>query len=50
MQAEESVRMLCDLIRDRCNYKDWFECYAGSVIMRLSYGKSINSRGDPYLR
>lgn len=42
--------MLYDFIRDPTCYENWFERYAGSVIMRLAYGKSIKSKDDPRLR
>lgn len=41
--------MLYDLIQEPKYYEDWFERYAGSLIMRLAYGKSIKSKDDPIL-
>jgi hypothetical protein len=50
LQVYESERLLYDLIRDPSKYETWFERYAGAVIMRLAYGKSIETGDEPFVR
>lgn len=50
VQIYESERLLYDLIKTPGNYEDLFERYAGAVIMRLAYGKTIKTGDEPYVR
>lgn len=49
VQTEESTRMLHDLIREPECYEEWFERYAGSVIMRLAYGRAVITKNNAQL-
>nr|OQO28664.1 hypothetical protein B0A51_04775 [Rachicladosporium sp. CCFEE 5018] len=42
LQSFESLRLLDGMIRDPSKYESHFETYAGAVIMRLAFGKSID--------
>ncbi|GIJ81524.1 hypothetical protein Asppvi_000023 [Aspergillus pseudoviridinutans] len=50
IQSLESKRMLYDLLRDPSRYGLWFERYAGGVIFRLGYGKTINTGEEEHVR
>ncbi|KIX03989.1 uncharacterized protein Z518_07542 [Rhinocladiella mackenziei CBS 650.93] len=50
VQIYESERMLFDLIKTPERYDHLFERYAGAVIMRLGYGKTIETGDEPYVR
>lgn len=50
VQVYESERMLYDLLKEPENYEDLFERYAGAVVMRLGYGKTIETGDEPYAR
>ena len=50
VQIYESERLLYDLIKAPSKYEDIFERYAGAVIMRLAYDKTIESRDEPYVK
>ena len=50
IQVHESERLLYDLIRAPSRYEDLFERYAGAVIMRLGYGKTIETGDEPYVK
>ncbi|KAJ9609684.1 hypothetical protein H2200_006012 [Cladophialophora chaetospira] len=50
LQIYESERLLFDLLRTPDKYEDLFERYAGGVIMRLAYGKTIETGDEPYIR
>ncbi|EXJ66441.1 uncharacterized protein A1O5_10593 [Cladophialophora psammophila CBS 110553] len=49
-QVWESERMLYDLLRAPEKYELFFERYASALIMRLGYGKEIESGEEPYAR
>lgn len=42
--------MLYDLLRTPEKYELLFERYAGALVMRLAYGKTINTGQEPYAR
>ena len=50
VQIYESERLLYDLIKAPSKYEDIFERYAGAVIMRLAYDKTIETRDEPYVK
>lgn len=50
LQIYESERLLFDLTRWPEKYEELFERYAGGVIMRLAYGKTIETGDEPYIR
>lgn len=50
VQIYESERLLYDLIQTPENYELIFERYAGAVVMRLGYGKVIQTGDEPYMR
>jgi cytochrome P450 len=50
VQIYESERLLYDLLREPARYEELFERYAGAVIMRLAYAKTIESDNDPHIR
>lgn len=47
VQIYESERLLYDLIKAPSRYEGLFERYAGAVIMRLAYGKTIETDHEP---
>ncbi|KAJ3461119.1 hypothetical protein MRS44_011986 [Fusarium solani] len=49
-QSLESKRMLYDLIRDPSRYELWFERYAGGLIFRIGYGKTIVTGEEAHVR
>lgn len=49
-QSIESKRMLYDLIRDPSKYELWFERYAGGLIFRIGYGKTIVTGEEAHVR
>lgn len=49
-QNIESKRMLYDLIRDPSRYELWFERYAGGLIFRIGYGKTIVTGEEAHVR
>lgn len=50
VQIYESERLLYDLLKTPEKYESLFERYAGAVIMRLAYGKTIETGDEPYVR
>ena len=50
LQIYESERLLYDLLRTPDQYEELFERYAGGVIMRLAYGKTIETGDEPHIR
>ena len=50
LQVFESERLLFDLLRSPDEYEKFFEQYAGAVIIRLAYAKTIETGDEPYLR
>ena len=50
VQIYESERLLYDLTRTPSKYEDLFERYAGAVIMRLAYDKTIETGDEPYVK
>ncbi|KAK5445352.1 hypothetical protein LTS15_010133 [Exophiala xenobiotica] len=49
-QLWESERLLHDLLRMPENYELLFERYAGALVMRLGYGKKMETGEEPYAR
>lgn len=49
-QIWESDRLLYDLLRTPEKYEDLFERYAGALILRLGYGKNVDSGNESYAR
>lgn len=49
-QSIESKRLLYDLIRDPTKYELWFERYAGGLIFRLGYGKTVVTGEEAHVR
>lgn len=49
-QSIESKRMLYDLIRDPSRYELWFERYAGGLIFRIGYGKTVLTGEEAHVR
>lgn len=49
-QSIESKRMLYDLIRDPSKYELWFERYAGGLIFRIGYGKTVVTGEEAHIR
>lgn len=49
-QNIESKRMLYDLIRDPSKYELWFERYAGGLVFRLGYGKTVVTGEEAHVR
>ncbi|KEF51210.1 uncharacterized protein A1O9_12713 [Exophiala aquamarina CBS 119918] len=50
LQVFESERLIFDLLRDPSRYEELFERYAGAVIMRLGYAKTVESNDEPLVR
>ena len=50
VQIYESERLLHDLIQHPSQYEQLFERYAGAVVMRLGYGKGIDTGDEPDIR
>ncbi|EXJ92987.1 hypothetical protein A1O3_01543 [Capronia epimyces CBS 606.96] len=50
VQVHESERLLYDLLKAPDKYESAFERYAGAVVMRLGYGKTIETGDEPYVR
>jgi cytochrome P450 len=50
IQIYESERLLNDLIRTPSKYEDLFERYAGAVILRLAYDKTIELGDEPFVK
>ena len=50
VQIYESERLLRDLIKTPERYEELFERYAGAVIMRLAYGKGIETADEPDIK
>ena len=49
-QLLESTRLLHDLILDPPNYERWFERYSSGTILRLGYGKKVETGEEDYVR
>jgi hypothetical protein len=49
-QSIELKRLLYDLIRDPPRYELWFERYAGGLIFRIGYGKTIMTGEEAHAR
>jgi cytochrome P450 len=49
-QSLESKRMLYDLLADPSKYELWFERYAGGLIFRVGYGKTIVTGEEEHVR
>lgn len=49
-QIWESERMLHDLLRAPDKYELYFERYAGALVIRLGYGKRMETGEEPYAR
>lgn len=50
VQIYESERLLYDLVKTPTKYESAFERYAGAVVMRVGYGKTIETSDDPDVR
>src|ERR1700742_3040253 len=50
VQIYESERMLYDILRTPEKYESLFERYAGAVVLRLGYGKTIETGDEQYAR
>jgi cytochrome P450 len=50
IQLLESSRLLKDLLADPNNYEKWFERYSAGVILRLAYGKTIETGDEKNVR
>lgn len=50
VQIYESERLIDALIKNPDNYEQLFERYAGAVIMRLAFGRTIDGEDDPYIQ
>ncbi|OAL29828.1 hypothetical protein AYO20_09021 [Fonsecaea nubica] len=50
VQIYESERLLCDLLRTPEKYEQLFERYAAAVVMRLCYGKTVDTGDEVYVR
>ncbi|OAP55993.1 hypothetical protein AYL99_10145 [Fonsecaea erecta] len=50
VQIYESERLLCDLLRTPDKYEQLFERYAAAVVMRLCYGKTVDTGDEAYVR
>lgn len=50
VQVYESERLLYDMIKTPEKYEHLLERYAGAVIMRLGYGKTVETGDEPYVR
>ena len=50
VQIYESERLLYDLIRTPEKYEMLFERYAAAVVMRLCYGKTVETGDEQYVR
>lgn len=50
VQIFESERLLFDLIKTPEKYEHLFERYAGALIMRLAYGKTIETGDESYVQ
>ncbi|UKZ75803.1 hypothetical protein TrVFT333_003497 [Trichoderma virens FT-333] len=50
IQSHESSRMLKDLLADPVNYEKWFERYSAGVILRLAYGKTVETGDEENVR
>lgn len=50
LQIYESERLMYDLIRTPENYEALFERYAAAVVMRLCYGKTVETGHEQYMR
>ncbi|KAL7908167.1 cytochrome P450 [Trichoderma velutinum] len=50
IQLLESSRLLKDLLADPSNYEKWFERYSAAVILRLAYGKTIETGDEKVVR
>ena len=50
VQIYESERLLYDLIKTPEQYESLFERYAGAVVMRLGYAKTIETGDEPEVR
>ncbi len=50
VQIYESERLLHGLLNAPDGYEELFERYAGGVIMRLAYGKTIETGDEPYIQ
>lgn len=48
-QAQESIRMLRDLLREPAKYEHWFYRYSAGVMIRLSFGKAIQTGDEEIL-
>lgn len=49
-QLLESSRLLVDLVKDPGGYEKWFQRYAGGVILRLAYGKVVETGEEEYIK
>ncbi|KIX97617.1 uncharacterized protein Z520_06395 [Fonsecaea multimorphosa CBS 102226] len=50
VQIYESERLLYDLLRTPEKYEQLFERYAAAVVMRLCYGKTVDTGDEEYVR
>jgi cytochrome P450 len=49
-QLLESTRVLYDLVRSPEHYERWFERYASGLMLRLAYGKTIETGEEAYVK
>jgi cytochrome P450 len=50
VQLLESARVLYDLIRSPGDYERWFERYAAGLVLRLAYGKTVETGEEPHVK
>ncbi|KAH6718400.1 cytochrome P450 [Leptodontidium sp. MPI-SDFR-AT-0119] len=50
VQMHESERLLYGFLNDPSKYEELFELYAGGLIMKIAYDKSVESTKDPDVR
>ncbi|RFU73869.1 cytochrome p450 [Trichoderma arundinaceum] len=50
IQLLESSRLLRDLLANPSNYEKWFERYSAGVILRLAYGKTVETGDEDNVR
>jgi cytochrome P450 len=50
LQAQESLRVVHDLIKAPKQYQTWFERFSAGVILRLAYSKPVETGEEPYVR
>jgi cytochrome P450 len=49
-QYLESSRLVHDLIEDPSHYERWFEYYSSGLLLRLGYGKLVETGEENYVR